>query len=556
MGNGKGVIVVAVNEMDASACGGAPDPGHGVDVSRLRPEVAAPVSAFLAAVDALVALAGLAGPAGQAGLPRPGAEESARLGADGSALPGIDGPQTGASGMPGRVDLDGAEAAAVAAVIAHGTSRLGVVQARMLPVVEADGLWSLTAPSLKTWAARELRVGVRAADAQVPLGRELRDHLPLTAAAAAAGEITVDHAQILARFATTTERRVAELADPDSLTNEAFLVDQARIMPVDQFRGLLRRWAAAADPDADDRGYSDACERQYVTLDRLPDGYHLSGFLTVDNGQVLVTALGAVTPVPPAGDPRSSGQRRAQALGDLGRVVLAHGLAGAGRATRPRINVHVSFGALQDAVDRAQAAEDASTLPGITPELAPLTREAVLNGPQYEDGTPIPRVLLDRLACDSELSRYIFGPTSQVLDVGRAERTFTNARRDAIIARDRHCQYPGCTAPPGISECHHVKHWARDGGSTSVANGILLCSYHHDVVHRRRIEIHRRRIRWVFTDASGQEISDEREVKDERAISDAQIADGQITDAEVTDGQITDRIEITGPPPEDDDRAA
>jgi hypothetical protein len=53
-----------------------------------------------------------------------------------------------------------------------------------------------------------------------------------------------------------------------------------------------------------------------------------------------------------------------------------------------------------------------------------------------------------------------------------------------------------------------VKHWGRDGGETSVANGIMLRWYHHDHVHRRGIEIHRRGHRWIFTDAAGQEIHD------------------------------------------------
>jgi hypothetical protein len=135
-----------------------------------------------------------------------------------------------------------------------------------------------------------------------------------------------------------------------------------------------------------------------------------------------------------------------------------------------------------------------------------LTGEADAGVPQYEDGTPVPRALLDRIACDSEIQRLVFGPASQVLDVGRAERTFTGPRRAAVVARDKHCRYPTCTAPPVLCEGHHVRHWARDHGSTSVDNGILLCWYHHDVVHRRHVEIHRRRDRWVFVDARGIEI--------------------------------------------------
>jgi hypothetical protein len=457
------VIVVAGDQMLPPASGDvAPVPGHGVDLATLP----SPVAELLTALDAVVG--GLAGVGARA------------------------------------VELDGRAAAAVARVVAFETSRLAVAQARMLPVVEADGLWSLEARSMKAWVIGELGVSARAAHAQVHLGRELRDHLPLTARAAAAGQVTVEHAQVLARLATNTEQRVAALADPDSETNEAWLVQMAAALPVDRFRTVVGHWASGADPDADDRGYRDACAREHLTVDKVGDGYHLQGFLSVEHGQVLTTALRAVIGVPAAGDQRSAAQRRAQGLGDLARLVIERGLAGTTRSTRPRIGVLVSYRALQDLVERAQAAQDGHALPGTAPRL---TREAVAGVPQFEDGTPVPRALLDKLACDGELNRYLFGPHSEVLDVGRAQRTFTNARRDAIIARDRHCQYPGCHAPPDISECHHVKHWSRDHGPTSVANGIMLCWHHHDVVHQRHIEIHRRGDRWVFTDAAGVEIA-------------------------------------------------
>jgi hypothetical protein len=439
------------------------DFGGAVDVSVLRPEVAALFVEFSTVVDALVAL-------------------SARAGAD----------------------LDGPQAAAAAVLLARGVSRLEVAEAQMLPVVEADGLWSLRAGSMKGWVVGALEISAGVAKTQVQLGRALRDHLPLTAAAAASGAITVEHARVLARSATTTEQRCAVLADPQSPINEAFLVRQAAMTPVDTFRRVVGRWAAAADPDADDRGYVEACQREFLTVDRTMDGYHVAGWLTPEHGEALVTALEAITPVPAADDRRTASQRRAHALFDLSRDVIDNVRAGTGKATRPRITVLVSYEAFKDAADRAVAAEEGRTLPG----LAAMTPQAVFDGPQFEDGIPISRRLLDKLACDGEVNRIIFGPGSEVLDVGRAQRVFTNARRDAIIARDRHCQFPGCTAPPRISECHHVRHWTRDHGDTSVDNGILLCRYHHDVVHRRRIEIRRRGSRWVFTDAEGRELVD------------------------------------------------
>ncbi|MDM7831827.1 HNH endonuclease signature motif containing protein [Cellulomonas edaphi] len=115
----------------------------------------------------------------------------------------------------------------------------------------------------------------------------------------------------------------------------------------------------------------------------------------------------------------------------------------------------------------------------------------------------VPASVLARLACDSELTRVVFGARSQVIDVGRAERTFTGPRRRAVIARDQTCRYPTCTAPPALGEVHHVEHWAR-GGSTDANTGILLCRYHHDVVHRSRIEIGRSPTGgWTFTARDG-----------------------------------------------------
>jgi hypothetical protein len=443
-----------------------------VDLSSLRPEVAGALAALSAATECAAALGG------------------------------------------SDVDLDGKEAEAVAAVIADVTSRLAVLQARMLAVIEADGLWSVTARSLPRWAARRLDVSVRTAQAQVRLGRTLRDDLPTTAVAAAAGEIGAAHAHVLAELAPTTELRRAVLAAPDHACNEAWLVAQARITPVDEFRRTVKSWAAAVDPDADDRGYVEACDRAYLDVSPTWGGYHVQGFLAPDDGQALRTVLEALTPVPAAGDDRTAAQRRATALGALVRLGLENPATGNARTVRPRIGVLVSHETMQNLTDRAIAAEDGRTLPGLAPGVSPQT---VMNNPQFEDGTPVPRVLLDRLACDGELNRYIFGPKSEILDVGRAERTFTRARRSAIIARDRHCRYPGCSAPPLISECHHVKHWARDHGSTSVENGILLCFHHHNHVHTHGIEIHRRGARWVFTDAAGRELADHGEGDDDPA---------------------------------------
>jgi hypothetical protein len=459
-------VGVVPDEVEPGEPTPAPTRVNGVDLSTLRPEVAGRLGALVAAMDAAAELAG---------------------------------PD---------VNLDGREAEAVAAVLAVVNSRGSVTQARMLPVIEADGIWSVESPSLVRWAARRFDMSVRRAKEQVRLGRVLRDDLPLTAAAAADGQISAEHAQVLAAVAATTEIRRAVLAGPVPEWNESWLLHQARINSVDDLRAVTRSWAAQVDPDADDRGYVQAWERQHFQLPPTTGGYHVQGFLTPEVGQALRSALKAVTPVPAAGDPSTADQRRAQGLGALANLVIRakeNGQLATGRISRARLNVLVSYETLTSVADRAIARHDGQTLPGLAPEM---TAEGVLRGPQLEDGTPIPRILLERLACDGEFNRVIFGPKSEILDVGRSERMLTRARRKAIIARDRHCQFPGCFAPPTLCEFHHVEHWARDHGDTAVDKGIMLCWHHHGYVHTRGIEIHRRGARWVFTDAAGRELPD------------------------------------------------
>lgn len=65
--------------------------------------------------------------------------------------------------------------------------------------------------------------------------------------------------------------------------------------------------------------------------------------------------------------------------------------------------------------------------------------------------------------------------------MGRAERLVTPALRDAVIARDRGCVFPGCDAPVSRCEAHHIVPWW-SGGQTTLGNLVLLCHSHHALV--------------------------------------------------------------------------
>ena len=82
-----------------------------------------------------------------------------------------------------------------------------------------------------------------------------------------------------------------------------------------------------------------------------------------------------------------------------------------------------------------------------------------------------------------QLSARLGGP-SLPLDIGYAE-TIPASIRNAVILRDKHCQWAGrCNQPAAACQVHHVKHKA-NGGKTSVKDCVLLCFFHHQVVIHR-----------------------------------------------------------------------
>jgi len=93
-----------------------------------------------------------------------------------------------------------------------------------------------------------------------------------------------------------------------------------------------------------------------------------------------------------------------------------------------------------------------------------------------------------RLLCDAGVIPARDDAEGNPLDVGRKLRLFSGALRRALLARDgRRCRFPGCTHARYLHG-HHVRHWI-DGGETSLANALLLCSRHHRLVHEGGFQV-------------------------------------------------------------------
>ena len=86
------------------------------------------------------------------------------------------------------------------------------------------------------------------------------------------------------------------------------------------------------------------------------------------------------------------------------------------------------------------------------------------------------------MACSADITPIWLSAQGEPLAVGRTQRFATPAQWKALVVRDRHCTFPGCTVPPQWCDSHHIIWWSRDG-DTDILNLALLCGAHHTYVH-------------------------------------------------------------------------
>ncbi|MGH3490580.1 MAG: HNH endonuclease [Actinopolymorphaceae bacterium] len=65
----------------------------------------------------------------------------------------------------------------------------------------------------------------------------------------------------------------------------------------------------------------------------------------------------------------------------------------------------------------------------------------------------------------------------------RRHKTVHRQTRRLLELRDQGCAFPGCDRPPSWCDGHHTRSWLQ-GGPTTPGNGVLLCGYHHRLIHR------------------------------------------------------------------------
>jgi hypothetical protein len=175
-----------------------------------------------------------------------------------------------------------------------------------------------------------------------------------------------------------------------------------------------------------------------MTPEREGGGVRLNGRLTAEGAAVVRAAIDPLC-APAAGDPRSVGQRRADALVEVCRFAFATTRLPNNGGDRPQVVVTTDF----DIVKRE------------------------LGAGTLDNGDRVTPATCRKLACDARLLPVVMGGPSRPTDVGRTKRLISGPLRKALVIRDRRCAFPGCDRDARWCAGHHVVPWWA-GGPTSL----------------------------------------------------------------------------------------
>ena len=389
-------------------------------------------------------------------------------------------------------------------------------------------------------------------------------HMPVTVAAAEAGDLSKAKVELLAR---ARKDRLADEFD----RMEPTLVAEAKRLSADGLARLLKRWehvardAVQSEPDSDPHGDERPSE---IHLSQTFGGrWALSGDLTAEDGAILASGITHTTDALfHAGAATADGvlltpsQRRGRATVEVFRRGItadpeqpgAHPLILAlvdydrlvapapswpaadaevtaiaenrpGRrtpnepamtpsavtdpSTRPPPYPSPTRASTEPlSADHSTTSLDASGIAGVSDPIDP--RESLAPGLgrlglcEIDGAGPVSTATIQRLTCDGAIRRVVVDTRSEVLDVGRARRLATPAQRAALRVRDRGCVFPGCDRPSEWCQAHHLVPF-EDGGATDLDNLCLLCSHHHHLVHEGGWSLERIGITWVATTPAG-----------------------------------------------------
>jgi len=298
-------------------------------------------------------------------------------------------------------------------------------------------------------------------------------------AAVLAAEGGLGVAQLHALAAVVANPRVQEhLADGEEL-----LVGQAGALDFDDYVLWLASWERAADAD----GAHDDTERVHRNRTASASIVGDQFFLDATSGTAQGTQIKAIL----------EAFAKTEWMADWEAGLLTHGDAMCPHLM-DRTDAQRRMDALLAIFLKAAGAEDEPTGSGFTVNvvvsqpvlehhlLALLSNNPVpaldpnLPGRRCETDSGVALDPYDMLvaAAMGHVRRVVMDSAGVVIDMGRKQRLFTGALRDAVLMHSRWCVWPGCHRPAAQCDADHVLPWA-NAGPTDTGNGGPVCGHHN-----------------------------------------------------------------------------
>jgi hypothetical protein len=335
--------------------------------------------------------------------------------------------------------------------------------ARSVRPAEATGAAEFDGHKAMTpWLKGHLHLTGAEAARTVKAGKAL-EALPRWASAARAGRVTPEQTAMVAKAASTARLARAEELGADVHGDDgidATLVACAAGENFETLPAVVKRLLDWIDPDGPEPDPTKQRELHLSPSASAAGGGSFHGRLDAAGFEKFATVLTAFQQAGRvADDDRTHAQQLADALVQVADVQLACGEG------VPMLRKH-----------RAQVAATISA-----EDL--LDHETVADAARLGSGQTVSNEVTRQLACDSVITRVLFGPDGTPLSIGRAQRLVPAPIRKAAEARDGGCVFAGCANPTWWCDAHHVQEWVADHGETSVENTALLCERHHTQVH-------------------------------------------------------------------------
>ncbi len=195
--------------------------------------------------------------------------------------------------------------------------------------------------------------------------------------------------------------------------------------------------------------------------------------------------------------PASQGAKVARALGRLAETLpVMPGEEDASYASTRRADALTALCSVQIADD---ADQDRATI-----VVHVKAAEGDSGAAEVEDAPPIHNETLRRLMCNARVQTVVEDQIGTVVELGKLTREPPAWMLRQVRYRDKECRFPGC-GTRRFTQAHHIVYW-RDGGDTVLENLLLICSFHHKLVHEYGWSVERDAgglINWFRPDGSG-----------------------------------------------------